>query len=52
MLKITEDRERKDIESMTDSEKLTEILVLMRGVEDAIAAISKNPMAFLSGMGM
>ena len=45
------DIERKPVEDMTDSEKLTEILVLMRGVEDAIEAISANPMGFLSGMG-
>lgn len=44
--------DREAIEKMSDSEKLTEILILMRGVQNALEAVSKNPMAFLSGMGM
>ena len=47
---LFDERERTPIEDMTLEDKVNECLILMRGVEDAIQAISKNPTAFLTGM--
>lgn len=43
--------DRAEIEAMSDSEKLTEILILMRGVQNALEAIGKNP-ALAAMLGM
>jgi hypothetical protein len=42
MLEVKE-VDREEIEAMSDSEKLTEILILMRGVQNALEAMGRNP---------
>ena len=41
---VTDAKGRPDPEDMTDTQMLREMLILMRGVQDAIEAISDNPM--------
>lgn len=46
----TDEKGRPLAEHMSDSDKLTEVLVLLRGFNDALEQISKSPM--LGAMGV